>query len=323
MYKFIKDYKLLIVIIFSFSLFSLIFIKSSRAEDLIIVCDSVGCSSPLIPLFNSPKILPGELFEKSFKVVNSRAKDIDLVLSSSKNSETDEMLLDVLDVSIRNKDNSIIRNLSLFEFLSSTTSTSLGIIPAGLDREYKILISFRPNTNNEYQGKKAKFDIFINVSGDDENSLETISGLNSSQPVLSEIGGVVAGISTIPRRIRGAILGATTEDIGEELAATNTPMVAGISCVDEYYYWWIPLIVEALLFLLLLYISKRNNLKFKYFVLYSFVFTTLSQLIHQKLGCNCATDIWCSKYWIINLLILLVSLLLLRLIQKRKLFLIK
>lgn len=361
--------------------------KVTRSEDFTATCGNSGCVSPVIAIFNESSILPGQSFEKSMAVENNRDNQINVKLSAGKKSETDDLFLNVLTVSIKNQDDSLISTSSLADFLNGT-KLDLGNIAVGARKSIKIAIDFDKNAGNAYQAKKAVFDIHFEISGDDITLSSSVGGTStsvctdpapSSAPILlsavpginsvtltwspavdpvsyylvaygttsgiyqygnPNVGGkgttsytvtnlsggvpyyfvVRAGNGCTPGPfsnelsanptggfVAGIAEGFLPEVLGteDEVSERQIPEVKGVSCSDKNYYWWLPLVIQLLLGIILI---KRS-------IIFPIILGIVSQLIHQWLGCNCATNIWCTRYWILNLIIVTCVVLLNKFIQ--------
>lgn len=317
--------KLILIFLVLISSFGLL-IKTTRSEDFTVTCDNSGCASPTIAIYNESNILPGQSFSRTMAVENNRSKDVLVKLSAGKKSETDDILLDVLNVSIKNSDNSLISASSLTDFLNGT-KLDLGTIVSGTRKSLIIQIDFDNNANNNYQGKKAVFDIYFDVEGDDVEGSPTpvptptlstagfdaggaAAAANSNPPVL--------GLTTFIRSLPG-IFGLSTEEFAAGSTATPAPDIKGVAtCQDEYYRWWLPLVIEAIILLFYLIWLKRRNHEVRYPYLIPLILAIISQIIHEILGCNCATGEWCPRYILINIGILIVFILFDRLRKRSK-----
>jgi hypothetical protein len=90
---------------------------------------------------------------------------------------------------------------------------------------------------------------------------------------------------------------------------TTQGAVAGDSdnfCQDKKTLWWLPLIFQILFSIWFLIRAKKPS------YLKLILISVLSQLAHQLLPCNCATDKLCNYYFTLNLIILLIFVLLYR-----------
>lgn len=102
------------------------------------------------------------------------------------------------------------------------------------------------------------------------------------------------------------------ETLGERTESTPTPKpsptpetqeVLGetTSCEANYYPWWVILVIQlgaSLIYVTFVIRAGRTDLLY---VIPLAGMAILSQLIHNFLGCNCATGIWCERYWLLNL----------------------
>lgn len=131
-----------------------------------------------------------------------------------------------------------------------------------------------------------------------------VAGVNGCAPGLwsNEVAGATLG----PVLAAGPAAGFEERVLGEEaqpqLYTTPWGMVQGATCADEPYYWWIILAVETLLAMTVL-VVLWNDKEVRYWLLVPGALAIFSQIIHEALGCNCATGQWCPRYWIINLII--------------------
>jgi hypothetical protein len=126
----------------------------------------------------------------------------------------------------------------------------------------------------------------------------------SNELSAAAVGRVIAGpaVGFIP-----GVLG-----VGTQLPeVTPTPsagaQVLGTECIKSKYPWWIFLVLEITLILPIL----RRGIILKWEIrklIFSLVaIASLSQIVHEIMGCDCITSIWCSKYLWINLSMLLLS----------------
>jgi hypothetical protein len=295
--------KLYLLPIFLLSSIATIFIGVSRAADQTITCNSSGCSGPGTPLFNVANAAPGDSVEKTLEIKNDRSKDIAVTLSSAKESGGDDMLLDVLTVSIKNSDDSLISQTTLANFISGSP-VSLGAVSANTTKTVKIDISFNESADNSYQNKTAKFTLFLNATGDDLEEKIVTAGAPfqfGGPPPPPDVKPASLGVIKVARQI----LGVTTilqEERIEEVLAEETETA---SCSGRYYPWWAPLIFQAFFSAFYLRRVKKGKEPLVKLALPLLGLALLSQLIHNRLGCNCAVSIWCERYGVFNLGILL------------------
>lgn len=308
--------KLFLVVLLAISSFSL-FMRVARSEDFTVVCDNSGCSGPAISIFNESAILPGESFTRTLAVQNDRSKDIALKLSAGKKSTTDDIFLNVLDVVVKNSDNSLINSLGLADFLSGT-KIDLGNVVVGAKKSLIITINFDKNAGNAYQAKKAVFDILFEITGDDIQAPDPTptatpltngggdggTGGTSVEPTSTPTSGLVAGLAT---RFLSEVFGVTDEEDLEK-GIVETGVVQGLAaCQDKYFRWWWPLAVQALVVLVLFFVNRKKKWPFKILIVGVLVLGIISQIIHWILGCNCATGVWCPRYVYLNLALTLLA----------------
>ncbi len=300
--------KLYLLPLFILSSFVAIFVGISKAADQTITCNSSGCSGAGTALFSESNAVPGGSATKSLAIKNERSKDLSVTLSGTKQSPTDDILLDVVDVDIKNADDSPITSVTLATFLSGSP-ISLGSISAGASKEIKIGLSFRSSAGNDYQDKKATFDILVSVRGDDEPS---VGGASTTTSTGGGGGGTPAVFGAATKAFGAKLLGVSAE---AGVQGKETGVVEGLACSDNYYRWWLPLLIQAFLTGLFTKIIKGR----KGSLASIFILAIVSQLISEfVLRCNCATGIWCPRYWVFNLLVLIISLLFWRFLRKRK-----
>ena len=134
-----------------------------------------------------------------------------------------------------------------------------------------------------------------------------VAGVNGCAP--GSWSNEVAGVTSGAVLAAGPATGFEQEVLGEETVGQFYPtpweLVQASSCADEPYYWWIILVVEALLGITVLAVLW-NDSQARYWMIVPGLLAIFSQVIHEVLGCNCATDGWCPYYWIANLAIAIV-----------------
>ena len=120
-------------------------------------------------------------------------------------------------------------------------------------------------------------------------------------------GGVVQGAAT--DFVEG-VLGVSTEtekqgEIGESSTQVIGDVAGATSCSDKYYPWWLPLVFQGIISLLYYWIIWANRREL-ITLLFPFALVVLSQIVHEVLGCNCATGKFCPWYWVFNLLVFVI-----------------
>ncbi len=127
--------------------------------------------------------------------------------------------------------------------------------------------------------------------------------------------GVIGGIAGAGEFAEGFIPGAL--GIATEVTPTPTalPEVEGAStCTDKYFPWWIILVLQALVSFVYLWSRWKDK---TWWVVIG-IAAIVSQIAHEIFGCNCATGVWCPRFWILNLIIILLSLFARMLLTRRK-----
>lgn len=91
--------------------------------------------------------------------------------------------------------------------------------------------------------------------------------------------------------------------LGESVVGgVESERVLGESCTDEKIWWWMPLLAQILLGIFFIWRRVWRP------ILLVLGLSASSQMAHLWLGCNCTTLVWCERYWIFNLVILAMML---------------
>ena len=106
--------------------------------------------------------------------------------------------------------------------------------------------------------------------------------------------------------------------VEEEVKGVEEEVLGVEACTDEYYTWWLPLVIQAILVFGYLWFIRKREEKAKRWWLTPIVLAILSQIVHEILDCNCATSEWCSRYWLLNLVVLIISLFAYYFFRRRK-----
>jgi hypothetical protein len=170
------------ILIFVVTLFILVILNvgTAYAADMTVTCGASECSGMDGPLFHELNILPGDKITKTILIINNRSKNISIKIYATKESGTDIMFLDVISMSVIRNGN-IISDSSLREFLDGR-KIDIGVIGAGMSAEVKFEALFFPDAGNLYQKKKAIFDLFINIEGDNNSPSPTPTPTPSRPP---------------------------------------------------------------------------------------------------------------------------------------------
>ena len=189
--KLLNKFKpLLLTILLAVSIL-IISIHDSKAAEYKITCDSSGCTSPGTAIFNETNIAPGDSITKYIEVKNNYNETLNLNMTTTKDNNTDDIFLDVIDVIVIGLDDQIRFDDTLRQFLNDPIIDLGSINDSGQD-QVKITLSFQ-NVDNQYQGKQAVFDIPINikVQGQGENLDDSSTPTFSFNPT-----GKIAGVTT-------------------------------------------------------------------------------------------------------------------------------
>ncbi|HEX6977600.1 MAG TPA: fibronectin type III domain-containing protein [Patescibacteria group bacterium] len=131
----------------------------------------------------------------------------------------------------------------------------------------------------------------------------------SNEANATTTGAVLAQVAAAGFNILGVKTEATpTPSPTPQSSPSSSPelnVLGASACRDNNYPWWIPLVIQ--LAASILYIWKRWKDKNWWLILA--IGAIISQIIHQILGCNCATGEWCPRYWLLNLIIVFFSVL--------------
>ncbi|MCR4263229.1 MAG: CalY family protein [Candidatus Roizmanbacteria bacterium] len=310
--------KFFTICIFSIVIFSLFFpLNPSLAADYTVTCTVDGCTSPRTALFQETSAVPGDSVSKSFTVQNDRTEPIHVSLGGTKNSDTDEQFLEVVDVSIKNGDGTVIRNSTLSQFLNGET-VPLGEIAAGESTEYRMILTFRTGSMNDYQGKKANFTIVVQIQGEDANdensasnpSFDSLQPSGSPSNSTSSVSGISAAVNALSTTV-GSILGSDIfADINiSEAFLPKAEVLGTANCAGTNTWWWIPLAIQSGLSLVLLYrAAHKKQTSLIVPVIITAGASALSQISHRVFGCGCSPQYWCLQYGYINALIFMLTL---------------
>ncbi len=138
-----------------------------------------------------------------------------------------------------------------------------------------------------------------------------IRGVNDCMPGpwSNEVNATSFGVVLPPGPAPGFTEGVLGIEKEEEAKGLKEEVLGEEVCADEYYVWWLPLVVQTILTLGYLCFIKKRKEETKRWWLVPILLATLSQVIHGILSCNCATGEWCPRYWLFNLAVLIISIL--------------
>lgn len=316
MYKIFNNVCHFFTFVFVFLSLAILGNRVALAADQTVSCISNGCSIYGGPLFKEVNIAPGDLVNRTLHISNTDNVDsCDLNINVSRpqilggNSSSD--FASRLFVVIESDGSSIygaedvmgrVASLKTLYDLSLDSPVFLGNISAGDSKDYIWTVYFDDSSDNKYQSTNAKFDINLSVSCGNQSVFNTAQGA---------VAGVAASAVESSKKIVSRVskvLGSSDKILDEGQNEEKVGEVKSTSCLEDNYLWWLPLVVQFFLSVFALVFFEKINFRMDAIKIITIVFLALiSQFIHQKLGCNCATSIWCSKYWLFSLLVILVS----------------
>lgn len=312
-----RIYKLIIILAIGFLLLAVPRIAS--AEDMRVVCSNEGpCNIEFGgTLFNENSLAPGQSVSRQIMVVNQDDDDncdLTLYVRNTSPSPSPDDLFSKLFTAIREganifygipSGNTATNNKTMKNLLTYGGPLSLGSVPHNENRFIDWIVTFDFSAENDYQGVEATFDF-------------DISFVCGSPP--GEGGPDVEGTSTSGTSALFSVFGAALDE--REDGATEDGEVEGImvgdDCTNGHYRWWLPLVFQAILTLTYLWFIGKKERKIQRWWLIPFLLAILSQKAHEILGCNCTIGEWCSLYWLFNLVILIISLLVRYFFKRRK-----
>lgn len=289
------------------------------AENMRIVCSNEGpCDTEFgDTLFNESALAPGQSVSRQIMVVNQDDNDncdLTLYIRDTSPSPAPDDLSSRLFTAIREgtnilygipDGNTATNDKTMKDLLISGGPLSLGPVPHNENRFIDWIVTFDFSSDNDYQGTEATFDFdisFVCGSPPDKASSDA-EGASTLGPI--------ALFNAL-----GAVFG-DRED-GTEEGGEVEGIVAGDVCNDEDYRWWLPLVAQAILALIYLRFIREREKETKRWWIFPLLLVVLSQVWHGLLNCNCATSEWCPRYWLLNLIVLIVSLLAYYFFRRRK-----
>ena len=207
---------------------ALLWIPFSRAADQTITCTDSGCSGISDALFNESSVAPGESVTKSLEIINNHSQTLKLALSPSKNTDTDDDFIELVDVTVTTDKGSRFTG-TLGQFL--TAYIDLEKLESGQRRPVSISLALA-DVGNDFQGKQAKFSFDLKID-------QEVPG-DAASPSPSPAAGLVAGAQT---ELTGTLIPdespVPSPEASPEILGETTP--AGR---DWRWLWWlIPLLI--------------------------------------------------------------------------------
>lgn len=231
----------------------ILFSSNTTAADYDIACDPNGCTSLGNATFNEQSVAPGDSVTRYIEIKNNHHQTLNLDMTTSKDSKTDDIFLDVVDVKVIGLGGRIRFDGSLRQFLSNP-SIDLGSINASGKKQVKITITLQ-NVGNQYQGLKAIFDlpIKINVQGSGSGGDGASQSTSPTSPSLTSL---LSELNLSPE-----IIPLLEEVLGE--ASPSSPLQSPESIFNQirsYLRWW-PwlLLLIPILWWILLLLKRRSR----------------------------------------------------------------
>lgn len=236
-------------------LFLLLFVAPTKvfAADYKVICDSGGCTGPTSATFYETNLSPGDSITKTIEVKSAYGQTLNLTLTADKQINTDDALLDQIQVTVLGLNNRIRFTGTLKEFLE-TPSVDLGHLFAFGTRNVEITTTLA-RFGNPYQSQKAWFDIpiQINVQGQGQGGTGGPGATVSPNPSPT-ITDFVAGATASPEP---EVLGESTPSA--QISTSSPGSILGQ--IKSYLRWWpwLVLLIPILWWIFLLYKRRRNG----------------------------------------------------------------
>ncbi len=290
----ITNYKFgILTFVISFIIYNLSFIISSSvfAADLTVTCASGG-SCTLAPVggivFNDSKWLPGQTISRQISIANNNSGDDCNLYLEAKNADDPGGLAKMVYTVLNDGSSDLYGQSDGGKAVSSRTLRNffdagrfyLTVIPASAVKNINWLITFAPETGNEYQGTKIVFDTDLSFTCGVEPVLsptptvtptevpgptETPGPGPSQTPTPTPLGGSGTATSQV---IITTVINQTDIDINQEDEETPTPtgevlggdtgpiLSGGAYCKNS---WWWPLVVLVQIYLMALLIKNARK----------------------------------------------------------------
>lgn len=312
--------KKLIFISLALIFLTAVFNRPVQAADLTITCTKADSDCKLSSsgaLFNVTDWAPGETVIRLFEVDNTKNPDDCDVLLKTKNiiqkpTDFGEKLFTVIktgatDIYGARDGDKKASSLNTLADLFGETDVSLGVVAGNGSTIYDWIVTFDPETDDDYQEAETVFDFDLvfecgEPSGGDAGGDGGAGGAGTATTATTAWSPFVFPDTGIFRFVP-SVLG--VEEREEAVPGPSPgPEIKGeaIKCHWWQYLWWLALLVQAIL--TWFYYRWLKNKTVVAWWLLPFIFSLLSQLIHELIGCECVVSKWCSWYWIFNMLIL-------------------
>lgn len=206
---------------------------------------------------------------------------------------------------------------------------NLSDLSGGQEKQYDMAMKFWQGAGNQYQNKQVKFDLIVGFKGEDEQVVIEGGGTDDSGDGNGGdsnggdgdggdggIGGATASspapvlnISYFPAG-RGEVAGEATEASPqpsvEQATLEDKPEVKGAAYSPWQSWWWLPLVFQFAITVFYYWLTRKKKIYLWWF--FPMIISAISQLVHQFWwGGECADSVWCQRYWLLNLAILLIT----------------
>jgi hypothetical protein len=131
-------------------------VKEVYAVDPLIVTYAGG--PPPSPMFYVTGMLPGDEEEKVFNVLNDSVETEAVTMEGVKTEELKDFA-DILDIEITDLSTSTVIFTGKLQDFFNQLPFSIGVFPAGVDKDFRVKVKFPSEAGNPYQEAKVVFDI--------------------------------------------------------------------------------------------------------------------------------------------------------------------
>lgn len=212
-----KVFKIILISLATIFSIGLLFVKPVQAQTVnnFVVQFPNG---PSTPLFSEANFVPGANISSWIKIANN-TNNILKIVTKATNIVNDDVINnkkfgDALNLEIKNGNTSFY-NDTLSHFFSIGDISLPNLATGGVPIQYDYIISFDPNSGNEYQGKRLGFDISITGYDDSTPGGQTYTyvGGGFSTTTTTNLTTTTTSITTTRP---GVVAGAQTEDLSSE-----------------------------------------------------------------------------------------------------------
>lgn len=264
--------------LFTFFLFFLVIVPGVFASDLVFTCSDSGClSSNNSAIFSSSNLSPGEIVNKSVKLVNNTNQNKKFGIKVTNYSASGNLDLQIRFVITKISDNSVIWDDNFLQF-ANAGEVVLGDLPSNSAEDFNLTATFIQSSNNDFQGKSVNFDLEFGLIAEEtspsptptstpESSVGSTGSNNDSGSTTGEnqaTGGVITALAASTYRRLFDEVATDNEILGIQQAATPSSgnstnrSVSGRRCIISW--WWLILALCYTLFSRKLRAKYQKNL---------------------------------------------------------------